>query len=270
MFKVGEFSKLTNVTVRTLHHYDEVGLIRPIYTDNNTKYRYYSAKQIERINEIKALQQIGFSLVDIKEIINGDNPTVINQYYSDQERQLIGQINELNDKLSLLRAFKDTDSSMDSINKYNVAIKTIPERKVVYVRENIPTYNDEKLLWNKLYKKFENNQLKAHKEPYWLAVYHDSAYQENNPDIEVQVRIADDIINLSTENCKIVPEQTIASVTFAGSYEQMPNVTQALALWIEAHNYKISGPMICIFYVTPAQTSQAEQWITEVGYLVHK
>ena len=52
MFKIGDFSKLTKVTVKTLHHYDELGLLKPAQVDRFTSYRYYSADQLPRLNRI--------------------------------------------------------------------------------------------------------------------------------------------------------------------------------------------------------------------------
>ena len=54
MFKIGEFSQLSRVSVRMLRHYDQLGLLKPSRTDNFTNYRYYSADQLPRLNRILA------------------------------------------------------------------------------------------------------------------------------------------------------------------------------------------------------------------------
>ena len=56
MFKIGDFSKLTNLSVRTLHHYESLGVLLPHHIDPENSYRYYSATQLERVNQIKMLQ----------------------------------------------------------------------------------------------------------------------------------------------------------------------------------------------------------------------
>jgi DNA-binding transcriptional MerR regulator len=63
------FSKLGKVTVKTLHHYDEVGLLVPAYIDGETGYRYYTTNQLFRLNEIVALRQMGFSIAEISAIV---------------------------------------------------------------------------------------------------------------------------------------------------------------------------------------------------------
>jgi DNA-binding transcriptional MerR regulator len=51
MFKIGDFSRLTSVSIRMLRHYDEIGLLKPESIDNFTRYRFYSVEQIPRVNK---------------------------------------------------------------------------------------------------------------------------------------------------------------------------------------------------------------------------
>ena len=61
MFKIGDFSKLSQVSVKTLRYYDELGLLKPQSIDRWTSYRYYEASQLRRLNRILALKDLGFS-----------------------------------------------------------------------------------------------------------------------------------------------------------------------------------------------------------------
>ena len=65
MFNIGDFSKLGFVTVKTLRHYDEIGLLKPVKVDRFTGYRYYSADQLPRLNYIAALKNLGLSLEEV-------------------------------------------------------------------------------------------------------------------------------------------------------------------------------------------------------------
>src|SRR5271170_3568902 len=62
--KVGELAKRTGLTVRTLHHYDEIGLLRPsLHTESG--HRLYTASDVARLQQVLSLRQIGFSLEEI-------------------------------------------------------------------------------------------------------------------------------------------------------------------------------------------------------------
>ncbi len=69
MFKIGEFSRLTQVSVRMLRHYDQLNLLKPAQVDTFTDYRYYSAGQLPRLNRILALQDLGFTLAQVKDML---------------------------------------------------------------------------------------------------------------------------------------------------------------------------------------------------------
>ena len=63
--KIGDFSQMMQVTVKTLLHYEQKGLLKPDEVDEWTGYRYYTVEQMQRLNNIRKLQQLGFSLDEI-------------------------------------------------------------------------------------------------------------------------------------------------------------------------------------------------------------
>jgi DNA-binding transcriptional MerR regulator len=81
MFKIGDFSKLSQVSVRMLRYYDEQGLLKPARTDRFTDYRYYAADQLPRLNRILALRDLGFTVDQIRRLLD-------EAVTSEQERRL--------------------------------------------------------------------------------------------------------------------------------------------------------------------------------------
>ncbi|HKJ38273.1 MAG TPA: helix-turn-helix domain-containing protein [Anaerolineales bacterium] len=75
MLKIGEFSRLSQVTIKTLHHYDELGLIKPTHIDPITNYRFYTVEQLPRIHRIMALKEMGLSLEQIGLMLEKELPT---------------------------------------------------------------------------------------------------------------------------------------------------------------------------------------------------
>lgn len=70
MFKIGEFSKLTQVSIRMLRHYDETGLLKPAEIDEFSNYRLYSSEQILILNKIVFLRDLGFKISEIAAALN--------------------------------------------------------------------------------------------------------------------------------------------------------------------------------------------------------
>ena len=71
MFKIGDFSKMSKVTIKALRYYEKEGLINPTFIDPNTSYRYYESSQLLDISKIIHLRQAGLSIKDIKNILDG-------------------------------------------------------------------------------------------------------------------------------------------------------------------------------------------------------
>ena len=74
MFKIGDFSQLGQVSIRTLRLYDELGLLRPAQIDRFTSYRFYTIDQLPRLNRILALKDLGLSLEQIGDLLRRDLP----------------------------------------------------------------------------------------------------------------------------------------------------------------------------------------------------
>ena len=89
LYKIGDFSKKTNVSVKTLRYYDEINLFKPVEIDLFTGYRYYSDGQINNLNIILSLKRVGFSLEEIKE--NWNNFT--NNTMLKKKEELLKKIN---------------------------------------------------------------------------------------------------------------------------------------------------------------------------------
>ncbi len=70
---IKEFARLCSVSVRTLHYYDEIGLLKPAFVDKQNGYRYYDEASLERMQEILFYRELDFSLQKISEILSSEN-----------------------------------------------------------------------------------------------------------------------------------------------------------------------------------------------------
>ena len=127
MFGIGAFARLGGVSVRTLHHYDEQGLLAPAHVDPDTGYRWYEAEQLARLNRILALRDLGFALGDI-------GPVLADRVSADELRGMLRLRRlEARDRIddeaarlarveSRLRRIEEEDTMPD----YDVIVKPLP------------------------------------------------------------------------------------------------------------------------------------------------
>ncbi len=84
---IKEFAQLCGVSVRTLHYYDEIGLLKPAFVDEQNSYRFYDEKSLERIQEILFYRELDFSLKSISEILT--SPDYDKQKALKEQRKLL-------------------------------------------------------------------------------------------------------------------------------------------------------------------------------------
>lgn len=129
MYRIGMFSKLGRVTVKTLHHYDEVGLLAPATIDEENGYRYYTASQLSELNTIVALRQMGFSVPEVSAIVAGHNVAGI---ISERKTELETTVQNVTDQLLRLNNYINEQKEGRAMD-YQAVIKNIPATTVVSV-----------------------------------------------------------------------------------------------------------------------------------------
>ncbi|MEK4357588.1 helix-turn-helix domain-containing protein [Paenibacillus sp. FSL M7-1455] len=72
MFKISEFSKLSQVPAKTLRFYDQLELLKPAYTDPQSGYRYYTSDQLLVLHRILVFKDLGFTLEQIRQLLHDD------------------------------------------------------------------------------------------------------------------------------------------------------------------------------------------------------
>src|SRR5438105_7185166 len=101
--KVGELAKRTGLTVRTLHHYDEIGLLRPsLHTEAG--HRLYTAADVARLQRVLSLRQLGFSLEEVRDCLTrpGFSPLEVICLHVTRLREQIALQRELCERLEVL------------------------------------------------------------------------------------------------------------------------------------------------------------------------
>lgn len=271
MLKIGDFSKLSRISIRMLRHYDEIGLLKPEMVDEMTQYRYYSEAQLPIAGRIQTLKSLGFRLTAIDEILKKyEEPEELEQFLLIKRKELEEDLQQTKEKLLLL------DNTLKWLRKegnfmdYNVTLKTMPKRYVASLRQVIPSYECEGMLWELMCKELEGQKVQQANPSYGLAIFHDEGYKESDTDVEIQISVEGKYEDTEHVKFKTVPSLQIASTTYQGSYEQLPKVHENVAKWVRDNGYTFHGDTFCIYHVSPAQTSNPDELVTEVCYPVQK
>ncbi|MFD1179614.1 MerR family transcriptional regulator [Paenibacillus puldeungensis] len=271
MLKIGEFSKLSRISIRMLRHYDEIGLLAPENIDDFSGYRYYSEAQLPIAGRIAALKEMGFSLAIIREILThyGD-PEKLKIYLQLKQTEIKEQADALNQRLLLLETTLARLGKDDTVMNYNVTLKEMPQRAVASVRKVIPSYNQEGMLWQILMSETAPLHLVKDDPCYTLAIFHDGEHKESDVDVEVQLSVKGEYKDTENVKFKTVAPIQMASATYKGSYDIVNEVNEAVANWVRDNGYEFDGLSFCIYHVSPYETQNPEELVTEVCYPVRK
>src|SRR5437868_5588479 len=142
MFGIGTVARLAGVSVRTLRYYDEIGLLRPVWVDPNTGYRWYAPEQLRRLHRIVALRDLGVRLVEIAVLLDEEVPVeelrgILSLRRAEAHDRLASEAERLarvEARLSQLEEAEMTD--------YDVVVKSTDPAWVLGITETVGDVND--------------------------------------------------------------------------------------------------------------------------------
>lgn len=235
MFKIGDFSKLTQVSIRMLRYYDEMGLLKPAKIDKFTNYRLYSTEQIPTLNKIKFLRDLGFNTSEISKALDQWDDKFIDSLLDNKQLEIENTIKLEKDKLfKIEQAKKDIEQGKIKIN-YNISIKSIPSYQVFSLRRIVSDYYAEGLLWKEMSEFAKKNNIPILNNTF--AIYHDLDYRETNVDIEICApvnKIGKDTNCFTYRNTDAIP--IMACTMVYGSFKNIAGAYIEVANWLQKHS----------------------------------
>jgi DNA-binding transcriptional MerR regulator len=265
MFRIGEFSRITRVTIDTLRHYDALGLLKPAEVDPFTGYRYYSARQLGSLNRILALKEVGFSLEEIARVLqekltNEELRGMLKAQLLRAEQEVMAA--QMRQEHILARL--NTLNLEDDMPEYDVTLKAVETLTIAAIRETVPTLEQMPQRCSEMFDVIER-WVRRQTLPLGpsMSIYYNEGFVRENIDTECSFILPDsDPANVSTPEPPIEIKQleavplmasTIATNDFYKKPGGLSPAYNALAHWIENNGYRIVGPPRELFYGSAAK-----------------
>jgi DNA-binding transcriptional MerR regulator len=254
MYRIGEFSRLTQVPVKTLRHYDAIGLLRPAHVDPSSSYRYYTAAEVERLNRILVFRDLGFALLEIRALVAENVPPgqirgilrlkcVELERSVDRERARLQRAAE---RLELLERSGDTAA-------HAVAVRETAPQLVASVRARLRSYDECERLFDELAHAVGPQRRRG-------ALWHECA--EGAVDCEAFVLLPASVPVSGRVRVHELPAQRVASLVYRGDTEFLP-AYRAMRTWLSVSGASLSGPKRELFL---AEAGGASPSVTEVQF----
>lgn len=267
MLKIGDFSRICRVTIKTLHYYDRLGLLKPTHVDKFTGHRYYAMDQIPTVNRILVFKDLGLSLDEIQHVFDEDVSALeIRGMLRLKQAELQIEIEDAQARLQRIGARIYQIDKEGNMPEYDVIMKTVPAQRVLAVREIIPSADYIEQLFADVGLALKMNNIKA--SDMWMAIYYHEGFRDTHLDIEIAVPISEKVnepvqfgTNRRLEIRETIGYERMATVIENGHNESWSGSYNALGQFIEANQYKVAGTAREVYLTNPDDDAG---WLIEI------
>jgi len=252
MIKIGDFSKLAHVSIKTLHHYGDRGLLIPAHIDRYTGYRFYTLDQLPLLNRIIALKELGFSLYQVVQLLD-ENLSIdeMRGMLRMKQIELQSEIDEGEARLARVAQRLSQLESGEIPPRCDIVIKEIPAQtvisgQIVAAGESALTQARTSLFT------FMKNQLEKKKIKTvgpWFSIIDIVPYDETNLEVVLAVEVNAKDRNTIGElrdspivmrNLSCVPK--MAAVIHQGGLPTILHSYTSMYKWTQSNGFEVVGP----------------------------
>jgi DNA-binding transcriptional MerR regulator len=259
VFRIGEFSQIARVSGRLLRYYDSIGLLRPQRIDPETGYRYYSAAQLERLNRILALKDLGLSLDQVARMLDDKISTAeIRGMLALKKAELERSLAEEAARLRHIESRLTQIEQQGTFGDYDVVLKAGAVTPVLSTRAVYPSFDDVIAALREIAQAVRTQVAAAARENMVVIAHCD--FDDENLDLEIGVtlnRAVNKPVRLPSGAQLVLTElpasATLATIVRSGPLYQSHLAFGKLGVWMEANDYAIAGPCREIFLDMPFQ-----------------
>ena len=280
MLQIGEFSRLSRISVRMLRHYDQVGLLKPVEQDAQTGYRRYAVSQLAEANRITVLRDLGFPIREIGRLAHADDGELA-RALDDRARELEEGIGREQRRLADLRRFRQEVEAGGAAISCEVTLVSVPSYQVVALRMELAGYDEERRAWERLGALMGERGVMP-SEPYTEycefcdegAGSGPSGPAGGDATVVVEVAVATDAHGEDDGPLRFYRSAALplaASIKVYGPYENIAPVYASFARWLEDHPaLRMAGPTREVAHRGPWNACDPQDYLTEFLVPVRK
>lgn len=262
LLQIGEFSRLTGLSVRTLRYYGDLGLLPPGSVDPSTGYRRYRIDQVERANRLVALKSAGLSLEEVGLVLDDQlNATQFRDLLEAKVGQLERESQQITEQLRLAKVQLEQLERRMERPMADVTVKTTERITIAYLREQVGGTADIAPLFPRLFESVNP----ADGVGVGGNVYHYFADDGSSIDVEAVLPVPEGYVAAAPARTRTIEPVEVASLMHHGSFNRLHEAHAELLSWVEANGYTVTGPayewnLVCTLPVT----QDDESYVTEV------
>lgn len=234
-----------------LRHYDKLGLLMPNEVDEWTGYRYYTIDQLSRLHRIIALKELGLSLQQVGELLDGrEMPSAENLRGMLQLKQaeLQREMEEMQHRLVTVESRLLRIEQEGKPSPYEIVVKSIEPQPIASIRITVPDMRDMgqycASTYRELYKRIDNARIKPAGSS--MILYHAEDYRETDIEVETSVCVSGSLLDGEYDGLRLRELPTyerVAALIYEGPLNEMGRAILSLLDWVGRNNHAPTGPL---------------------------
>jgi len=275
MFRIGEFSRIARVSARLLRYYDELGLLKPGVVDAASGYRYYTSAQLQRLNRILVLRDLGLTLEQIGGVIDQNASAdqlraMLELRRADAERALAEEAGRLRQIEARIAQLDGGEGDLD-----DVLIRAEPARRIVAVRDTVASFVEARLIIGELARTLPKHLPRELLGPL-IGIAHSAEFEPDAIDVELGFVLTGEVPRelppirqrpLQVRELPAVPH--MAACVRVGLPEHAHLITGKIGRYVESNGYRLAGPGREVF-LRPPRPDRMEESVVEMQFPVER
>ena len=258
MFKIGEFSKLSMLTIKALRFYEKEGLLIPACVDERSGYRFYEASQLETAATIKALRQLDFSVEEIKAHLSG---VPLQDALRAKRLELQQRCTDISARISIINYLME-----ESEMKYQAVIKDIDECIVYSEERTLERYSDVPMLVLESAQECLrlNPGIECTKPDYGFCEYLDGEHKESNMRVRYSQAVTKMGIGNERISFRVLPATKAICIYHKGAYDWLGEAYAYIYRYAAENGYQVAGFHRECYINGIWNKENVEDWLTEI------
>jgi DNA-binding transcriptional MerR regulator len=262
---IGDFARITHLSIKTLRRYHEAGLLAPAEIDPHTGYRYYTTAQVPTAQVIRRFRDLGMPVREIGEVLATTDPAARGALIGGHLERLEAQLDQTRAAVSSLRRLlRPTTPAIE------VELRAVPARTVAAIRATVD--HGEVLAWYATAMNELDHVLAARRvmpTGPCGGLYDNALFTDERGAAVVYVPAADPPTSGRVRPF-VVPAVELAVTVHHGPHDDIDVSYGALGTYVTEHALALSGPVHENYLVGPRDTDDSTAWRTEIGWPVFR
>jgi DNA-binding transcriptional MerR regulator/effector-binding domain-containing protein len=263
---IGDFSRMTHVSVKALRHYHDLGLLEPAEVDPASGYRFYTPEQIPIAQVIRRFRDLGMPLDEIGQVLRAPDVETRNQIIAVHMRRMQAQLAQTQAVVDTLRSLLDHAPAPIAVEHRSVG----PIRAVA-IAERVATA-DLDAWWDLAFRELDAALAGAAAAPAGVraALYPAEFFQLGVGEVTAYLPVAGEVPPTGRIRTLEVPAAELAVAVHTGTIGDIDRTYGALGTYVAEREIGLDGPIREHYLVTAFDTEDESRHVTEVGWPVFR